>query len=159
MLTRFDRIRHGVCSKMSICWSKDRFVGLCRTKSMQYAKDRVLFRERDRMALTDNLANHLNQIRRRRGLSVAEFAEELGVSRSSLQSMLNGSGNPRTDTIEYIARRLETNPLILLSPECPEGMYRAAEVFAGAICTAAQLPAEQKQLILTRLLEISEMIG
>ena len=111
------------------------------------------------MALTDNLANHLNQIRRRRGLSVAEFAEELGVSRSSLQSMLNGTGNPRTDTIEYIARQLGTNPLFLLLPANLEDAHHVAEVLAKAICTTAQLPPERKHLLLARLLEISEMIG
>ena len=111
------------------------------------------------MTLTDNLAQQLNTIRRKRGLSVVEFAEMLGVSRSSLQSLLNGSGNPRTDTIEYIAQQLDTDPLALLSPCNPEPVSFTADVLASAICTVAKLPESQKEILQLRLLEISDMIG
>ncbi len=67
------------------------------------------------MAMCDNLAHWLNKIRRQRGLSVSEFANELEIARSSLQSMLNGTANPRANTIEHIAGKLSVNPISLLS--------------------------------------------
>lgn len=59
----------------------------------------------------------MNAIRTSRNQSIAEFSEELGISRSSAQDLLNGRGNPRMDTIEHIASRLRISPLLLLS--CP----------------------------------------
>ena len=69
------------------------------------------------MAMCKNLADRLNAIRKERNLSITEFSEELGIARSSLQSLLNGTGNPRTDTIEYIANQLGTDPVWLLSAQ------------------------------------------
>ena len=69
------------------------------------------------MAMCKNLADRLNEIRKSRNLSISEFAEELGIARSSLQSLLNGTGNPRADTIEYIANQLGTDPVWLLSAQ------------------------------------------
>lgn len=69
------------------------------------------------MALQKNLSAIMNVIRTSRNLSVTEFSEELGISRSYAQELLSGRGNPRMDTIEHIAARLRINPLVLLS--CP----------------------------------------
>ena len=67
------------------------------------------------MSLQKNLSNVMNAIRRSRDQSLTMFAKELDISRSSLQEILNGTGNPRMDTIEHIAKRLNMDPLILLS--------------------------------------------
>ena len=67
------------------------------------------------MAMCDNLARQLNEIRKARGLSITEFAEELNISRSTLQSILLCNGNPRTDTIEHIAEKLQIDPVSLLA--------------------------------------------
>lgn len=69
------------------------------------------------MAMCENLARRLNEIRKKRGLSITEFSEELDISRSSLQSILLCKGNPRTDTIEHIARKLGVSPISLLSSQ------------------------------------------
>lgn len=67
------------------------------------------------MAICKTLGKNLNRVRLDRGLSITEFSEELGIARSSLQSILNGTGNPRSDTIEHIAGRLCTDYRALLS--------------------------------------------
>ena len=69
------------------------------------------------MVMCKNLADRLNEIRKARNLSIAEFAEELGIARSSLQVLLSGTGNPRTDTIECIADQLGIDPVWLLSDQ------------------------------------------
>ena len=70
------------------------------------------------MAICENLAHRLHAIRTERGMTITEFSELLGIARSSLQQILSGRGNPRMDTVEHIARRLEMDPLSLLS-DCP----------------------------------------
>ena len=67
------------------------------------------------MAICENLGDHLNRIRKAKGQSITEFSEELGISRSSLQSILNGTGNPRSDTIEQIANHLKMDYHALLA--------------------------------------------
>lgn len=39
---------------------------------------------------TADIGNHLAQLRRSQGITQAEFAEELGISRSTLSSLENG---------------------------------------------------------------------
>lgn len=67
------------------------------------------------MAICETLGDHLNRIRKARGLSITEFSEELGIARSSLQAILSGTGNPRCDTIEHIAGHLNVDYRMLLS--------------------------------------------
>lgn len=69
------------------------------------------------MALQKNLSDSMNLIRAKRQQSITEFSEELGISRSSMQEILKGTANPRIDTVEHIAKQLQMDPLILLSPE------------------------------------------
>lgn len=67
------------------------------------------------MAIRENLARHLHMIREQRGMTITQFSEQCGIARSSMQLILSGKGNPRLDTIEHIARRLDVSPLSLLS--------------------------------------------
>lgn len=75
------------------------------------------------MAICENLGDYLNRIRNNQGLSISQFSTLLGISRSSLQAILNGTGNPRSDTIEHIADRLNLDYRTLLSgQEQPSGL-------------------------------------
>lgn len=69
------------------------------------------------MAICENLAHRLNEIRKERGLSITEFSDELNISRSALQAILLCKANPRMDTIEHIASRLGVSPISLLSSQ------------------------------------------
>ena len=55
------------------------------------------------MTLQKNMSNMMNAIRTSRKQSIAEFSEELGISRSSTQELLKGTGNPRMDTVEHLS--------------------------------------------------------
>lgn len=67
------------------------------------------------MDIQHNIANFLSAYKRQRGLSAAEFSEELEISRSVLQDYLAGRCNPRADTIEHIAKKLNISPAALVS--------------------------------------------
>lgn len=67
------------------------------------------------MSLQKNLSNNMKDIRYNHGYSLTEFSTELAISRSSLQRILDGTSNPRMDTVEHIAKKLNMDPLSLLS--------------------------------------------
>lgn len=65
--------------------------------------------------IQQNIAAFLSAYKRQKGISAAEFAEELELSRSVLQDYLAGRCNPRADTIEHIAKKLNVSPAALVS--------------------------------------------
>ena len=97
------------------------------------------------MAICEALGDHLNRIRKDRGLSITEFSEELGIARSSLQAILNGTGNPRSDTIEHIAANLNIDYRTLLTEP--------------ADSTAPQLTEAQQKDLLLMLEQFSGYLG
>ena len=55
------------------------------------------------MGIQENLAAILQELKNQRGISTVAFADELGISRSSMQDYLSSKGNPSILTIEYLA--------------------------------------------------------
>ena len=66
------------------------------------------------MSIRENLAKNLKEIMKERKMSLDEFADLLGISRSILQVYLKCEGNPRLDTLEEIAKKLEISVFELL---------------------------------------------
>lgn len=103
------------------------------------------------MGLQHNLAAHLQEIRAARKLSLSEFSAELGIARSSLQSILRGASNPRMDTVELIAQSLGVEPTALLS----EPNASPADALAQQITS---LPPPQRLRLAACLAEIAELL-
>lgn len=59
------------------------------------------------MDIQRNIKYNLTAVMKKANMSLTEFAEELGIARSSLQHYLNGTSNPRADTIQLIADKLD----------------------------------------------------
>lgn len=57
----------------------------------------------------------LEALRMESGLSRREFAEQLGIARSSYFHLMTAAANPSLDYIELIAERAGVDPLRLLS--------------------------------------------
>ena len=66
------------------------------------------------MDIRENFSENLKEIMKERKMSLDEFADFLGISRSMLQVYLKGEGNPRLDTLEEIAKKLEISVFELL---------------------------------------------
>lgn len=58
------------------------------------------------MKIQRNIASTLKMTMSQRNISLAEFAEELGIARSSLQEYLKEDANPRADTIQLLSEKL-----------------------------------------------------
>ena len=64
------------------------------------------------MEYGQNIAAALRAIRGLR--SQAEFAEEIGISKSTVQAIERGCENVRLDTLELICKKLDISPAALL---------------------------------------------
>ncbi len=88
------------------------------------------------MSVNENLARILWRVKTERDLSYVEFANELGIPKSSLVEYMNGTGNPRADTLELLAGKLNVPITEIISDPLPgeeqaEMIVRTAKVFAG----------------------------
>lgn len=70
--------------------------------------------------MNNTFAARLKQERERRGMSMREFSEEIGIALSSLAEYEAGRRIPRGDTIAYIAKKLRISPASLISDAPPE---------------------------------------
>ena len=64
------------------------------------------------MSINKNLAKTIQRYKLDRDLSISELAEELGVARSILESYLNGTGNPRADTLELLSEKRDRKSVV-----------------------------------------------
>lgn len=67
------------------------------------------------MEIQKNIATVIRTLKDMRGISIAEFSEELEISRSALQKYLSGRGNPNATTIEHLAQKLGVDVSVLVS--------------------------------------------
>lgn len=65
--------------------------------------------------IQQNIAMTLSAYKRRKNYTIVELSEDLDISRSVLQDYLACRRNPRADTIEHIAKKLNVSPAALVS--------------------------------------------
>lgn len=70
------------------------------------------------MGIQQNVAKMMRAFKTAEDKSMTEFSEELEISRSTLQSYLNGTGNPSVSMLDHIAGKLDVDPLVLVSDVC-----------------------------------------
>lgn len=106
------------------------------------------------MTLQQNLSNTMKAIRDSRDQTLTEFAKELDISRSSLQTILEGKGNPRIDTVEHLAHHLNLDPLTLLSCSYLEEQIHVAVPLLQIGDELLKLPDEKKRKFIELFHEI-----
>ena len=67
------------------------------------------------MNTNNNFAATLKQVRKVRGMTMREFAAEVGIALSSLAEYEAGRRLPRGDTVKLITERLHMSPALLIS--------------------------------------------
>ena len=93
------------------------------------------------MKIQKNIAATLKAAMAEKDLTLVEFAEEIGIARTSLQGYLKEESNPRADTIELLSERLNISPSVLISG--PESRFPNWE----------ELPDDQVHPLLVPLLQ------
>ena len=93
----------------------------------------------DTVILQQNLSAAINAVQAQRQQSVSALSKELRITKSSLQDILEGTGNPQIGTVERMANQLHVDPLTLL------------------FCTHQTDPAQRGLLLLQHIREISSL--
>lgn len=109
------------------------------------------------MPIHENLSKRIQQYKLERDLSVSELAEELGIARSVLESYLNGTGNPRADTLEMLSKKSGI-PLSELVTGRPSGWDQAKTVISAAK-EFGTLPPELQERGISLFLALVELFS
>lgn len=107
--------------------------------------------------IRSNIARHLRRKLELRGTTLAEFSQEFDIPLTSLKSYLNGSANPRADTIELLAAKLGISPWELIS-DVSEPMRSAAAVCAIA-SDFSSMSRERQERLLVLFMELMEFFN
>lgn len=104
-----------------------------------------------------NFAANLDAIRKFRHQSLAAFADEIGIPKSTLQSVLS-DGHTTLDTAIRIADALQISLDTLLEECFSPAQYDMLNGMLKNIAWLAQLDVHQRKEILYHLQQIIEMI-
>lgn len=98
------------------------------------------------MGIRQHISEYLNEYKRKNGLSVSALAAELGISCSTLQTYLNGTGNPRADTIEHMAKSIGVDPAALVCSSPDGATLHFITLMASYTQITSYLPPDKKAL-------------
>lgn len=97
------------------------------------------------MDIRQNLSAKIRTLRSLKRISLEEFAAELGIGKTTLQEIESCKSNFTAETINIIARSLETPPSALLSEDLsPREFYTATLLLRGLECFN-RLSAEERR--------------
>lgn len=65
--------------------------------------------------IQENIAQKLKSTMQHQQKTIADFADELGISQTALKNYMRGECNPRADTITLLAEKLGLTPAELIS--------------------------------------------
>lgn len=109
------------------------------------------------MGIQENWPIFLRAIKQQKKISVADFSEELEISRSALQEYLNGNGNPHISNIDHIANKLGIDPVLTVSGVPNEEQYQVAFLLLETLERFSELSEEKQRrcaMLLHELLEL-----
>lgn len=106
------------------------------------------------MGIQQNMADVIRLLKQERGKSLMEFAEELEISRSTLQEYLTGRGNPSLEMVEHLARKLSVDPVVLLTGMFEPSQQKILFLLLDTIREIALLPEEKRLRFAELLLEM-----
>ena len=111
------------------------------------------------MEIQRNMSIILNMFRSFRKQSIAEFAEDLQISRSHLQELLARKASPRIDTIDHIAEKLGVEPYVLLSASFVDAQIEVIEHLLGMIKALNDIPDDKRKEFAKLMCQIVELWG
>ena len=106
------------------------------------------------VGMQQNMSNVIRTLKELNKKSMSEFAEELEISRSTLQEYLSGTGNPRLSTVEHLAKKLQINPIFLVSGLYENQQLEVILLLLNAIEPVAMLSKEKKERMAELIMEI-----
>ena len=108
------------------------------------------------MKIQKNIAATLKNAMAERDLTLVEFAEEIGIARTSLQGYLKENSNPRADTIELLSERLNISPSALISG--PDTHMPTSEDLAADVHPLLVPLLQQCHCVVTEIIRLSALL-
>ena len=108
------------------------------------------------MDLRTTLANNLSQMRREQEKTLEGFAEEIGISRSTLQEIESGRANATLETVGIIAGNLDISPLRLLEER--QRNWNALVLLETMDCFV-QLPPRKREIVAEKFCELVRLLN
>lgn len=109
------------------------------------------------MSISKNIAGTIKRYKETNHLSIAELSIALGVAKSAVESYLNGTGNPRADTIEILAEKCGISAAEMISAQSP--VWEQAEIIGQAARLFSGLPPEQRERATTLFLSLVDILS
>lgn len=109
------------------------------------------------MPINENLSKLLRRIKAERQLSFEAFAAELSIPKSSLESYIKGTGNPRADTLEMLAAELNVPITEIVSD--PSHGWEKAETIIRAARELSGLSPERRERGTQLFLELTALFS
>ncbi len=107
------------------------------------------------MGMQQNVARMMREFKEQRQVSLEEFSKELEISRSTLQDYLSGKGNPSVRTLDHIARKLDVDPLILVSGTFQPTQVNIVMMLFRTTKQVVAMPAEKRHELVTLIVRIA----
>lgn len=109
------------------------------------------------MGIQHNMATIIRLIMQQRQKTLAEFSEELEISRSALQAYLREEGNPSISTVEHLAKKLDVDPAVLVTGLFEPDQAKITLMLFEIIRDVAELPEDKKQQFGERIAAVIEL--
>jgi transcriptional regulator with XRE-family HTH domain len=109
------------------------------------------------MGMLENMAGMLRRMKELNGKSIEEWSEELGIASSTLQDYLKGSGNPTVKMVDHLARKLDIDPLALMSGKMEPEQYQIVVLMLDTIKAVAALPHPKRVRFANLFLELTQL--
>lgn len=92
------------------------------------------------MGIQQNMADTIRMIMTLREKTLDELAEELEISRSTLQEYIKARGNPTALMIEHLAQKLHIDPAVLMTGLLDLDRREIVLLLLNSIQAVAELP-------------------
>ena len=92
------------------------------------------------MGIQQNMADTIRMIMTLREKTLEEFAEDLEISRSTLQEYIKARGNPTALMIEHLAKKLDIDPAVLMTGLLDLDRREIVLLLLNAIQAVSELP-------------------
>ena len=97
------------------------------------------------MGLQQNMSDVMRALKEHSRKSMQEFSKELEISRSALQEYLNGTGNPRLATVDHLAKKLDIDPVFLVSGMFEHSQLEIIMLLLDTIKEVSSLPQGRRK--------------
>lgn len=109
------------------------------------------------MGIQQNMADTIRMIMTLREKTLDELAEELEISRSTLQEYIKARGNPTALMIEHLAQKLNIDPAILMTGLLDLDRREIVLLLLNSIQAVAELPDGKRIRFAELFLEMAHL--